>query len=374
VLLTGILSLIPLPLETLQWCLQPLDEDDSSNGLISLANRLVRLLSAALLGLATPLCSCGALPLCAGLLKQGVPFSSALVFLTAAQSAGLDSAAITYGLLGAPAMIGRLVGAIALAMAVGLIAPFDQTRKKGSKGKNACNNDTSHGSRIASSAASSATLTNVLANCFETATEIYPTVLMGLVLSTAALHYLPSLTSYVSSSSKDENGADLFPASTLLPHDVGMRLLLLVSAVPLQLCEHTSVTLAAAIQKGGGSSGLAFAFLLSAPATNFPTMLWIWNSGYERGLFAMLVSLCGTALLLSYLVDAAHLDLMPGESIGEMTRLPGWLSMSSPYLAGSMLAAGWYQKYFLNSRSKLNDESESCGNCCSSAVEKTKAE
>ena len=40
--------------------------------------------------------------------------------------------------------------------------------------------------------------------------------------------------------------------------------------VALQLCEHATVTLAAGVQKGGGSAGLAFAFLLAAPATNVP--------------------------------------------------------------------------------------------------------
>ena len=51
------------------------------------------------------------------------------------------------------------------------------------------------------------------------------------------------------------------------------RLAVLGAALPLQLCEHTTVTAAAAIQRAGGSAGLAFAFLLSAPATNFPSCL-----------------------------------------------------------------------------------------------------
>ena len=46
------------------------------------------------------------------------------------------------------------------------------------------------------------------------------------------------------------------------------RLATLAATIPLQLCEHATVTLAAGVQKGGGSAGLAFAFLLAAPATN----------------------------------------------------------------------------------------------------------
>ena len=57
-------------------------------------------LGGALIGLATPLCSCGALPVAAALVSAGVPLGSVVAFLTASQSSGLDSAAVTWGLLG----------------------------------------------------------------------------------------------------------------------------------------------------------------------------------------------------------------------------------------------------------------------------------
>ncbi len=354
VLITGILSLIPLPLETLKWWLQP-SIDDCSNGILALAGRVSRLLSAALLGLATPLCSCGALPLCAALLKQGVPFSSALAFLTASQSSGLDSAAITYGLLGAPAMIGRLGGAMVLALAVGLACPFDSgsTRRKSQPIKtamDACN--------LVPPSSGTNNVAGVISTCLETATEIYPTVLIGLVLSTAVLHHLPSLTFILS---PHVDGLDATGVTT--KNDLWMRLLLLGSAVPLQLCEHTAVTLASTIQKVGGSPGLAFAFLLSAPATNLPSILWMWNSGYTFRVIPILLSLSGTALLLSFLVDASQLDLLAGEETGDMAQLPGWLVKSSPYIAGTMLSAGWIQKYLI-ARPKASDGH---GACCSAS-------
>ena len=74
----------------------------------------------ALVGLATPLCSCGVLPGAAALAAEGVPLGSVVAFLTAAQSSGLDSAAITYGLLGWRAALARLLGAVVLACAAGL--------------------------------------------------------------------------------------------------------------------------------------------------------------------------------------------------------------------------------------------------------------
>jgi len=47
-----------------------------------------------------PLCSCGALPIAMSLIDHGMSPRAVIAFLTAAQSAGLDSAMITTGFLG----------------------------------------------------------------------------------------------------------------------------------------------------------------------------------------------------------------------------------------------------------------------------------
>jgi uncharacterized membrane protein YraQ (UPF0718 family) len=52
----------------------------------------VQTVQGALVGLATPLCSCGALPVAAGFVGGQVPLNVVVAFLTATQSAGLDSA------------------------------------------------------------------------------------------------------------------------------------------------------------------------------------------------------------------------------------------------------------------------------------------
>ena len=85
-------------------------------------------LMAALLGLATPLCSCGALPVALSFWNAGIPPSSVVAFLTASQSAGIDSAAITYGLLGPVAVFSRLIGALIMAMAAGYCLPSSSGR------------------------------------------------------------------------------------------------------------------------------------------------------------------------------------------------------------------------------------------------------
>ena len=58
------------------------------------------LLGAAIIGLLTPLCSCGSLPVARGFADAGVPLGTVVAFLTATQCSGIDSLAVTWGLLG----------------------------------------------------------------------------------------------------------------------------------------------------------------------------------------------------------------------------------------------------------------------------------
>lgn len=347
-LVTGTLSLVlPSSMESfLHRCLR----DDPTSGMLG---RLLRLGLSAVLGLATPLCSCGALPLCAGLIRTGVPLASAVTFLTASQSAGLDSAAITLGLLGLPAMVGRLLGALLLAVAVGLACPAS------SFPTNALKVTQDMDKRKESAAPPTVSLSGWIAVCAETAREVCPSVLLGLGLSTAALHYLPSLIDY-------ENASTSWGVSSLAP-----RLLTLVSAVPLQLCEHTSVTLAAAIQKAGFSPGLAFAFLLSAPALNLPSLLLLCGAASPSGspvgvagVTKVAMALSGSALALSYAVDALGLDLLAGEAAGEMALLPSWFTETSPFMAGGLLVAGILRKRPGHAPPSQPD----CSDCCASTT------
>lgn len=323
---------------------------------------------ASLAGLTVPLCSCGALPLCSGLVNgnASLPLPLVLSFLIASQSAGLDSAAITYGLLGPSAAMGRLCGAILLAIAVGLALttpPYENQSTKYVNHQKKGSDDLCH---------PAAAPRNILFTWFETAIEIYPTVLSGLVLSTTALHFLPDLTSYdqlwTSSDSQGTMASAADVAKLALP-----RLAVLASAVPLQLCEHTSVTLAAALQKAGGSPGLAFAFLLSAPAINMPSLLFVWSQRGSMAVLRVSLALVSTALLVSFAIDFTGIDMVAGEMTGEMATMPSWFTESSPYLAASLTLGGLVTKYIGPLISNPRKQ-EVNGDCCSGTTGKEKAQ
>mmetsp|Transcript_38872 Transcript_38872/g.60749 ORF Transcript_38872/g.60749 Transcript_38872/m.60749 type:complete len:500 (+) Transcript_38872:97-1596(+) len=321
-----------------------------------------RILIAALLGLATPLCSCGALPVALGFWNEGIPPSSVVAFLTASQSAGIDSAAITYGLLGPTAVLFRLTGALILAMAAGYCLPNQSLSTT-----KAPKQDSKEALPLKSGA-----LRLLMETLVDTAFEVFPTLLLGLLLSSAIVHVLPSIMHpTISNESLDH------PVASILT-----RWFILASALPLQLCEHTSVALAAAIQKAGGSPGLAFGFLLSAPATNLPTLLLLTKKMLATRnqpvlMLQMGVVISVTALAFSYIVDMLGMDLLVQEeanSASPEASLPNSYVSASPWLAALLLIAGAGRSLAGSRKSPgaadngiKSDDKSCCNNTCSSS-------
>lgn len=343
VILVATLAIIPLPLDLLRSQL-------TGNGPFAA-------IKAAFIGLATPLCSCGSLPIAAGFVEAGIPLSSVVAFLTASQSAGLDSALITYGLLGPMAALCRLMGALILAVVAGTVLKSDTRGTSSAKDKKSASAERKSANGGQSSIGS--VVSKFLSELVDTATEIMPLVVIGLAISTFAVHAAPMLTApFDAMKTDDENVIGSFI----------LRIGVLASALPLQLCEHTTAALAAGIEKAGGSAGLGFAFLLSAPATNLPSLLLLTRTSGAHGPFTALkvaMALSGTALALSYAIDFAGIDLLvvkEAESdAGEMAELPTRFITASPWIAGALMLMGIAKRL----RQKLVSRNEG-DDCCSS--------
>eukprot|EP00183_Erythrolobus_madagascarensis_P000711 CAMPEP_0185848310 /NCGR_PEP_ID=MMETSP1354-20130828/3245_1 /TAXON_ID=708628 /ORGANISM="Erythrolobus madagascarensis, Strain CCMP3276" /LENGTH=458 /DNA_ID=CAMNT_0028548697 /DNA_START=15 /DNA_END=1391 /DNA_ORIENTATION=- len=357
VLLVGVLSVVPLPLEILR-------NELSKRGPFSL-------FAAAVVGFATPLCSCGALPLAAGFIEYGIPLSSVVTFLTASQSAGLDSAAITYGLLGPQAALWRMLGALIIAIATGLslksvgsrdsAAPDSKKKSKLDEEPSAVENAKEREESETEKNDKRNLMVRFIQESAEGAWDIYPLVLPGIIAAVAAAHYVPMLTSPF------EAFQDQFGVAKLL-----LRIAVLASALPLQLCEHTTAAVAAGIQKAGGSAGLAFAVLLSAPATNLPTLLLITRKAGSRDRFTALkvaMALSFTALFLSYVIDWLGIDLLVAEEAESGTvgssgigELPKPFAVASPWIAGCLVSIALVQRLLkmMRQEPKLHAKDDCC--------------
>jgi len=195
-----------------------------------------------------------------------------------------------------------LLGALILAVVAGTVLRNNTAGTSSTKDKKSAL--AGNKSADASQSSISGIVFKFLSELVDTATEIMPLVVIGLAISTFAVHAAPVLTApFDAMKSDDENIVGSFV----------LRIGVLASALPLQLCEHTTAALAAGIEKAGGSAGLGFAFLLSAPATNLPSLLLLTRTSGAYGRFTALkvaMALSGTALVLSYTIDFAGIDLL----------------------------------------------------------------
>lgn len=79
---------------------------------------------AALFGIPIPLCSCGVVPVAAGLKKQGADNGAALSFMIATPESGVDSIAVSWALLDPIMTVARPLAAFVTAIATGIVQNY----------------------------------------------------------------------------------------------------------------------------------------------------------------------------------------------------------------------------------------------------------
>lgn len=389
---TVLLQSISLPTLTLRrWLSHEVDYHEVSRGKhrCNIFLNSVRLYSkcalASLLGLATPLCSCGALPLAVSLSKHGVDTSAVVSFLTAAQSAGLDSAAITIGMLGWKIALLRVLGAFFLSVNAGIAIGSEKSRaekrRRGaqrSKIEASCNECCDSDAKAKSDLILNDSadpgqsewpfnLQKFVQSVYKLLDEIWPVLFVGFFFSVLVERHWGSSNFAASVGAvaadqevleeewvpkpdwwdDEEDGqypdppSEFVASSNFQAFSFAARLTVVVGALPFQLCEHGVVSFASALHKAGVSYGTAHAFLLAAPATNLSTIGALANcTGDVWAALKSGVAISLSALLVSYAIDLAGesaVDLAlntPAETI----LLPLWWTESSSWVCASMVA------------------------------------
>lgn len=275
---------------------------------------------AATIGLCAPLCSCGALPFALFLGDSGRSSSAVVVaFLTAAQACGIDSFLLTYGLLGSREAAGRVVCSWILAIVAGLaVASFSWGEKEPQAGCKA------NGEQKRLSLAQS--IKKVFTTDFD---EVFLWVMLGIVLTTL-------LTAFDVS---------------WLTDSILSRLMVAFGTLPLQLCEHSAVTFTHGMKQAGATKGMAFAFLVCTPSTNFATLGLFQRRMGNVGCGCLAFAIGFFALILGLVVDASGVQLSgDGDAPSE---LPEWLQRAGTALT-LLLALGTAYRAVFSSRKHVH--------------------
>lgn len=359
-LVTVALQQVKLPTVSVKRLLSFKDKNPSFSQLVWLC------LKASMLGLATPLCSCGSIPMAIGLSSSGASPAAVVSFLTAAQSAGFDSIAITYGLLGGATAFVRLVGAMFLSLGAGVAVGRVPTTSGQDQKKERESAKDDIGTTV--STGPFASLISLGKSMYKLFDDVWFVLLIGIFISilveehygasdmtikdpTANEEYVPQPDWWDS----DEDGPYPGPPASpwymnFLSQDVLVRLIISVGSIPFQLCEHGVVSFAASLQKSGASYGTAHAFLLAAPATNIATLGAVLKATGDQDRTAPLRSAITISLLsfcMSYLLDlfAVYTSVTDFGDPIETLSLPAWWSTLSFYLCQFFVVQSIFWKF-----------------------------
>ncbi len=310
---------------------------------------------ASLLGIPLPLCSCSVLPTALALRKRGASRGATLSFLVSTPETGIDSIALTWGLMDPLMAIYRPFAALVTALTAGFAAELgggddkDEASRAGvgeAEAKPeaddpacACGPDEDaghdhhhHHDKLAAeeqSAAERARLpwSSRLRQGFRGAfVEIFDEtshwMLAGLIVSALIAVLLPAeiVTRYLSSG-------------------VVPILLMLVIGIPLYICASASTPIAAALILKGLSPGAALVFLLAGPATNVGSLAILSRTLGRRAMAIYLGSIAVLSVALGVLLDAIYsgMNLDITAAIGESGTVPLWISVPAAVVFTGLL-------------------------------------
>ncbi len=241
-------------------------------------------MKASLFGVPLPLCSCSVIPVAVSLRRHGASRAATTAFLISTPQTGVDSIAVTYGLLGPVFAIFRPLAAFLTGLIGGaLVRVFGERNGADavSQEKQPCCHSCCEG-RHESSRFARAWRHGFVALPRDVALPL----LLGVLFAAALAVLVPaeSLTAYV-------GGGAL---SILLMMAVG---------VPIYVCATASVPIALGFMHMGASPGAALAFLIAGPATNAVTVATAWKVLGRRSASLYLVTVAGSALACGLLLD-----------------------------------------------------------------------
>lgn len=254
------------------------------------------ILKASAFGVPLPLCSCGVIPVGASLRRHGASKGATTAFLLSTPQTGVDSIAITVGMLGPVFAVFRAVAALVTGFVGGMLvdllddakddAPLatDAESQEPQQEKGGCCGDSCAPEEEATGGAvQRAAQYGFVALPRDIGRSLVVGILVATILGVAV------------------------PPNALVDA-VGdgplLMLAMMAFGLPLYVCATASVPIASALWLHQGvSPGAVLVFLVTGPATNAATMAVIWRTLGRRSLMIYLGTVAAMALASGLLLD-----------------------------------------------------------------------
>jgi HflK protein len=309
--------------------------------------RVRSVLWASALGTPLPLCSCGVLPTALGMSRQGATRGATVAFLISTPETGVDSIALSYGLMDPIITVFRPVSAFVTAVVAGIATnlwgaprparpapePVDGS-DPGAGGQEPA--PPPHQADLPLSApgapdprSPAATARRIVAYARELLDETAHWLVLGIGLAALV--------------------AALLPASVIeryLGGGLTTMLAMLVIGIPIYTCASASTPIAAALVLKGLSPGAALVFLLAGPATNIGAIVVLVKFLGRRVVAIYLASIAVLAVAAGYALDWVYRawEISPAASFGQAAGfVPEQVKLVSAVLLVGLLAASLWR-------------------------------
>lgn len=248
-------------------------------------NGFGQVFKASLFGVPLPLCSCGVIPVAASLRRHGASKGATTAFLLSTPQTGVDSIAVTYGLLGPFLAVVRPVAALVTGFfGGGLVQALN-----------------GNGAAVADG--------DEEAGCTDTCCDAEQPKRSKIV---EALHYglvilprdigkaliLGVVISGLISAFVAPQALESYLGGGLLPMFAAMAI-----GIPLYVCATASTPIALGLIHAGLSPGAALVFLISGPATNTAALTTLWKLLGRRAAILYLITVAVASLATGLAVD-----------------------------------------------------------------------
>lgn len=245
------------------------------------------IVKASLLGIPLPLCSCGVLPVAVDLRNQGAGKGPSAAFLVSVPETGVDSMAVTYGLLGPVFTLMRPVAAFFTAIVTGIL--IDRLPDRPASDRTLpCH--PSIGASSAEDLHRAAWPRRLWDGCCYAFGDLLRDVggwlFVGILISGTIAAFVPE---------------DF--TQRLFAHEGRSMVLMLLVGVPLYVCASASTPIAAVLIAKGLSPGAALVFLLAGPATNAATVTVLYRFWGKAATTFYLLSIAACSLVMGWAMN-----------------------------------------------------------------------
>lgn len=258
---------------------------------------IMGVLKASFFGIPLPLCSCAVVPTAVTLKKNGASNSATSSFLISTPESGVDSIAMTYGMMDLPMTIIRPVAAFLSAFVAGVLQIlFNSKDSEETASKNAqevtscCGPKKSCSSEKTEKESFASKVSRVFKfSFFELIDDFAFWLTLGIVAGAFIDFIVPpnffeSLSGWTG------------------------KLIILGIGIPLYICASATTPIAASLVMKGMSPGTSLLILLVGPATNVSNLLVIAQYIGKKGVILNIIAIAAVALGLSFVVDYLYVS------------------------------------------------------------------